>query len=170
MITLLYNVVSSNGYITEKNGSEDFIPDEVWSVFIELCNNYNVLVMGRKTYEAIQRYDDKALKQLEILPIKKVVVSRDKYFKVKDGYTTIVSPEDLPTNEKILLSSGPSLNTECLKLGLIENALLHVLPVNISGGLKVFNDDISPELLLVNEEKYPDGRKLCFYQVKDNQE
>ena len=165
MITLLYNVISSNGYITEKNSSEDFIPNEVWDIFIELCKNYSVLVMGRKTYESIQKYDKKALEQLEDLTIKKIVVSRDKNFKIKDSYTTITSPEYLPTDEKILLSSGPSLNTACLKLGLIENILLHVLPVNISGGLKVFDDNVSPSLLLVHEEKYPDGRKLCFYQI-----
>jgi len=165
MITLLYNVVSANGYIIERNGGEEFISDEIWKVFIELCKNYSVLVMGRKTYEALQKYDERLLNQLEELPIKKIVVSQNSDFQAKTGYFTLRSPEDLPFDEKILLSSGPSLNTACLKLGLIENVLLNVLPQTISGHLKVFEEGMTPTLNLVHEEKYPDGRKLIFYQV-----
>ena len=36
MITL-YNVISADGYITERDGSEDFIPDSVFDDFIDLC-------------------------------------------------------------------------------------------------------------------------------------
>lgn len=166
MITL-YNVVSSDGYITERNGEEDFIPDDAWNDFILLCEDYDILVMGRKTYEALQNYNVMLLKQLEDLPIEKIVVSRDAAFHPKGGYGLVTSPEDIdPDDGKILLSSGPSLNTSFLKLGMIDYALLNILPVTIAGRLKVFNDEIQSPLALVHEEKKEGGRKLCFYQVK----
>ena len=51
MVTL-YNVVSSDGYIAREDGSEDFIPDELWPLTLEVFKKFDVLVMGRKPYEA----------------------------------------------------------------------------------------------------------------------
>ncbi len=110
MITC-YNVISSDGYITRKDGSEDFIPDQLWSKTLDVFKRFDVLVVGRKTYDAIQNYDKEPLDLLEKLDIKKVVVTRDKNFQPKLGYIVIYTPEDvLHIDENILVLSGPTLN------------------------------------------------------------
>ena len=51
-----YNVISKDGYIATKDGKEDFIPSYLWDTFLDICSQNDVVVMGRKTYEAIQTY------------------------------------------------------------------------------------------------------------------
>ena len=53
MITL-YNVISADGFIARLDGDEDFIPDDLWPHTLEFFKKYDALVMGRKTYDAMQ--------------------------------------------------------------------------------------------------------------------
>lgn len=43
-----YNVISSDGFIAQTDGSEDFIPDEVWGDFLEFLGEYDALLIGKK--------------------------------------------------------------------------------------------------------------------------
>ena len=80
MLTL-YNVISSDGFIAAKDGGEDFIPDEVWGDFLELCAKYDALILGKNAYAAIQSFGKELVEPFEKLSIKKIVVTRDKNFK-----------------------------------------------------------------------------------------
>ena len=163
MVTL-YNVVSADGYIARKNGDEDFIPDELWADFISLCKRNDILVIGRKTYEAIQNYPEKLIKQLEELEIKRVVVTTELNFKIKPAYIIARSPKEaFGLGENILLSSGSSLNTSSLEQGLIDNIILNILPEKIYEGVRQFN--IEPKLSFVSEKIIEDGRKWCEYNI-----
>ena len=44
MVTI-YNVISSDGFIVRKDGSESFIPDELWPLTLEIFKKFDVLVM-----------------------------------------------------------------------------------------------------------------------------
>ena len=84
MLTL-YNAVSSEGFIARKDGNEDFIPDNLWQNFINLCEEYGALIMGRNTYDTIQNYGEEFIQSFEELPIKKIVVSSNQDFNPKKG-------------------------------------------------------------------------------------
>ncbi len=162
MVTL-YNVVSADGYIARKNGDEDFIPDELWEVFLSLCKKYDTEVMGGKTYKAIQVYPREQIAQFENLNIKKIIVTNDLSFVAKPGYIVAHSPKEaFALGKNILLSSGPGLNTAVLKEGLIDKVILIILPEKIGEGIRQF--DIDPKLKLISE-KFVNGRKWCEYKV-----
>lgn len=72
MVTL-YNVISADGFIARKDGSEDFIPDNLWQNFLSLCKEYGTLIIGRKTYDTIQAYDQELLGPFEALLIRKII-------------------------------------------------------------------------------------------------
>ena len=109
MITL-YNAVSADGYITERDGSEEFIPDGVWEDFIEVCKKYDTIIMGRKTYDALQKYDKALLDKFENLPAKKIVVTKNAGLILKQGYIQAFTPENaIASGTNILVSSGPNL-------------------------------------------------------------
>lgn len=57
------------------DGAENFIPDSVFDDFIDLCKRNDAVVMGRKTYDAMQKYPKDLLDKLETLSVKKIVVS-----------------------------------------------------------------------------------------------
>lgn len=164
MVTL-YNAVSEDGFIARKDGSEDFIPDEVWGDFLSLCKMYDSLVMGRKTYEIIQQYSEEMIKEFESLNIKKIVVTNDTKFQVKSGYITASSPKESISNGiNILLSSGPTLNESVLSQNLIDVVIKNIIPESIGDGIKQFENE--PNLVLEIEEDVGGGRKLCTYKVK----
>jgi dihydrofolate reductase len=139
----LYNVISADGFIAIADGSEDFIPDEMWVGFIDLCKQYGSFITGRKTYDAIQKYDDELLRTLEELSIKKIVVSNDKEFKTKKGYTVAHSlQEALELAPNGLVSSGPTLNNSLLEAGLVDKIILKKLPVRVGSGIPAFDQNL----------------------------
>jgi dihydrofolate reductase len=160
----LYNVISSDGFIAKEDGSEDFIPDSLWNDFLNLCKSYGVLVMGRNTYDAIQKYNKKLVESFESLAIKKIVVSADSNFSPRQGYVLVRSPKEaFETEQDALVSSGPSLNNFLLKEGMVSQIILYKVPVSIGNGIKPF-DDI--EMALIKENKRSDGITENFYSVK----
>ena len=164
MITL-YNVISADGFIARKDGSEDFIPEGLWGEFLDLCKGYDTIVMGRKTYEAIQEYPRDHIEEFEKLDIKKVIVTKDNNFLVKPHYIISHSPEEaLIIGKNTLLTSGPTLNTYFLEKGLIDKVILNVLPEKIGEGIRLFN--IEPKLALVFEKEISVGRKWQEYKVE----
>jgi len=164
MITC-YNVISSDGYITRKDGSEDFIPDQLWPETLKILERFDVLAMGRKTYDAIQNYDEELLEPFEKLDIEKVVVTRDKKFQLKSGYMAVYTPEDvLRIGKNILVLSGPTLNNYFLEKKLVDNIIFHQLPVSIGDGIRPFNTEIKKRFTLISKTQLEQVKELV-YQV-----
>ncbi len=158
-----YNVISCDGYIARKNGDEDFIPDELWGTFLNLCKKYDTEVMGGNTYRTIQKYPKKQILEFENLSIQKIIVTNDLSFAAKPGYTVVHSPKEaFALGKNVLLSSGPGLNTSALNEGLIDKVILIILSEEIGQGIKQFN--IEPNLTL-RSEKIINGKRWCEYEV-----
>lgn len=166
MLTL-YNVISQDGFIAREDGDEDFIPDELWTDFLDLCQQYDALILGRKTYNAVQEYPENLIEDFERLELKKVVVTRDENFTPKKGYLVAHSPEEaMKFGKNILLSSGPTLNTDFLEKGLIDKVIFNILPERINTGLKVFNHEA--DLIINSEKEMPNGRKWRVFNIKNH--
>jgi len=164
MLTL-YNVISSDGFIARNDGSEDFIPDNLWPNFLDLCRKYGTLIMGRKTYDAVQQYGKEFSQSLEELPIRKIVISGNLSFRPKKGYIVAHSPKDaLAIAPDALVSSGPTLNNFLLKNGLAKNIILHEVPAAIREGIRPFDKD---GIMLTPLEGAPElaGVKVYEYSV-----
>lgn len=163
-----YNVISSDGFIAQEDGSEDFIPNEVWNDFLELCNEYDTLLIGKNTYTTIQGFEKELIGPFEKSNIKKIVVTRDKDFIPKAGYEKIMSINDtIKTSLNVLLCSGPSLNTAFLKEKLIDQIILNRLLITLGKGVQQFKTDIAPKLTPLPEftRKTKGERTLEFYKV-----
>jgi len=167
MITL-YNVVSADGFIADKNESEDFIPDEVWDDFLELCDTYDTLIIGKNTYAAIQSFGKELVEPFENTNIRKVIITRDESFISKAMYEKARSIDDaLKMGSDILLSGGPILNTAFLKRKLINQIILNRLPMTLGAGIPQFETDTIPQLILLPKltRKMGGKRKLEFYMI-----
>ncbi|MHB8660877.1 MAG: dihydrofolate reductase family protein [Minisyncoccota bacterium] len=163
----LYNVVSEDGYIAAKDGSEDFIPDELWPITLALMARYDALIMGRKTYDALQKYPATLLVPLESLLTKKIVITRNTHFYPKQGFIVARSPEDaLKAGMNILVTSGPTTNTSFLEKKLVDKIIYHQVPVKIGRGIKPFNIETKNLLELISEKILADGVKEISFQVR----
>jgi len=152
----LYNVISADGFIAIADGSEGFIPDQMWVGFIDLCKQYGSFITGRKTYDAIQKYDEELLKTLEDLPIKRIVVSSDTRFKPKKEYAVVRSlKEAMDIAPNGLVSSGPILNNSILKAGLVDKIILRKLPVRVGNGIPAFDKNLVGRVPIEEINKIP---------------
>lgn len=140
MLTL-YNVVSSDGYIMTKDGDESFIPDSLWPTVLDVFRRYDVILMGRRTYEAFEHYGAALLEPFDRLPIRKVVISRDGSFRPKPGYEAATDPVSiLRENERVVVSSGPGFNDYLFRAKLVDKIVLHTLPATLGDGIRAFDD------------------------------
>lgn len=164
MLTL-YNVISSDGFIARKDGSEDFIPDGLWPNFLNLCKEYGTLIMGRKTYDTIQSYDEELRDSFESLPVNKIVISNNKEFHPRSGYIVVHSPEDAITiAPDALVSSGPTLNNHLLKKHMVKEIIFHEVPVSIGDGIKPF-DEVGIVLKPIDDVSQLEGIKVRKYKL-----
>lgn len=164
MITL-YNVISKDGFIARNDGSEDFIPDNIWENFLNLCEQFGTLIVGRKTYQTIQAYPKELLETFEKLNIKKFVITNNPTFIAKAGYTVVLSPKkvDLLTFNA-LVSSGPILNNYLLANHLVKRVIFHELPIKIGEGIKPFDAE-GITLISVSGVTQLEGLKVREYEI-----
>lgn len=164
MLTL-YNVISQDWFIADKNGSEEFIPDELWPTTLETIKKFDVLVMGRKTYETIQAYPEGNRAALEALPIRKIVITKNNDFHPKQGYEVLHTADEIAKlNANVLVSSGPTLNNSLLKERLVDMVIVHQLPVSVGNGTPVFDPTFQRSLTLESERGLPPATE-CIYSV-----
>jgi len=91
MKVILSMAISANGIIATKEGSEDFLSHGNWIQFIKLVNKVRCFIWGRKTYEAVIKWEGDYLNDLK--GAKKVVISNSD-LKLKEGFILAHSPEE----------------------------------------------------------------------------
>lgn len=146
MLTL-YNVVSTDGYIAREDGSEDFIPDSCWPYTLGVLGQYDCIILGRKTYEAIQQYPEDSQESFDSLSARKIVITKDKNFHPKQGYDVAHTPEEVVVPKlNIVATSGPTLNQYLIDAGLVDKIIYHEIPTVIGRGIKSYRDTGSIEV------------------------
>lgn len=166
MVTV-YNVISKDGFIARKDGEEDFIPEEIWEYDMQFFRQFDTWIMGRKTYEAIRRYDEESQKLFDKLNIQKIVVTENKDFQAKEGITIAHSIGDaVRTGKNILICSGSILNTNALKQNLVDNVIQYQLPIEIGDGIRPFNVETKNILKKIKEDIAELGTITAYKVIK----
>lgn len=164
MVTL-YNVVSADDFIASKDGSEEFIPDAFWPQTLSFMRGFDSIVLGRRSYEALQRYDRDLIDGFEALPVRKFVATTDPNYEVKAGYELIHHFHDLSSNSvDWLVTSGPTLNNYLLEHSLVERIVLHQLPVSIFDGTKPFDEVYKNKFVIVSRNPI-EGAEEIIYEI-----
>lgn len=145
MLTL-YNVVSADGYVARKDGSEDFIPNSYWPHTLEVLKQFDRIILGRKTYETIQGYEKELRGSFDNLPVQKIILTRDASFLPRQEYEVAHAPEEvIEPNLNVVATSGPSLNQYLIDSSLVDKIIYHEVPVAIGGGIRPYRDTGSIE-------------------------
>lgn len=169
MNIILSMAVSANGMIATADGSEDFLSHENWNRFVSLANRVGCFLWGRKTYEAVSKWDKSYLVPLE--NVTKLVLSSSQ-ITVAEGFTVVHSPdeaishaEDLGLTEMIV-TGGATINTEFAKRDLMDEVILDINPSIIGNGIPLFaTDDFEMNLKLVSTETLSEGIVEVRYEV-----
>jgi dihydrofolate reductase len=174
MRDLIYHVACTvDGFIAHEDHTIDGFPGEgehVTDYFASLKNDYDVVLMGRRTYEF-------GLRQGVTNPypwMKQYVVSRTMASSpdtnvelVSEGVVDLARRLKQEPGKPIYLCGGANLAATLLAEGLIDTIILKLNPVLFGSGIPLFSGAIEQtDLELTGSKTYDSGVVLLHYRVK----
>ena len=163
--------MSVNGFIARENGDEDFISNAHWADYVRLCHEHGNVIIGRKTYEAINSWDDD-IGFDDLIGVTKIILSNDVDMEVGPEFFILPSPEEAmgflhdAGFENAFVCGGSQVNTAFLKKHLIHKIILNIEPILVSGGKRVFaDDDFVEKLKFVSREERENGIVTLNYET-----
>lgn len=163
--------ISSNGIIATEKGDEDFLSHKNWEKFCELVREFGNFIVGRKTYEAVKKWDG-GYNFDDLLGVKKVIISQDNSFKLDKGYVLASSPEDALAKlsqkgfGKTLVTGGANINSAFAKAGLLDEIILNVEPIFMGRGIPLFApQDFEMKAKLISVDKSKEGILTLKYAM-----
>ena len=161
--------MSANGIIATETGDEDFLSHENWEKFCGLARKFGNFIVGRKTYEAVKKWND-GYNFDDLVGVEKVVISRDQNFKLDEGYILAISPQDalakLSRFENVLVTGGANINSAFAKANLLDEVILNVEPVFVGKGIPLFApQDFEMNLKFISSDKSNKGIATLIYSA-----
>ncbi len=163
MKVVLYMAITANGYIAKKNNETPW-SDEEWESFSEKVKEIKNLIIGRKTFEIM----DKENEFQKIGNPFTVIVSN----KEENNSNFVNSPEqaiDLLKEKgfsKILVAGGGMLNSSFMQKGLIDEIYLDVEPFLFGKGINLFADnDFETKLELFETKQLSKNTIQLHYRI-----
>jgi dihydrofolate reductase len=151
--------------------------DDIGARFFKTMETSDTLLLGRKTWQihsVFESMDDPFAKSLTQMP--KFVVS--KTLKNTDSWSnsTIISDNVVEEIKKLKIKNGKNIlidGSSVLLKSLIENKLidtfqLHVYPLVLGNGKKLFHEGKKISLDLVESKMLPTGVQFLEYKLKNN--
>ncbi|MFK7932277.1 MAG: dihydrofolate reductase family protein [Saprospiraceae bacterium] len=171
----LYSAISLDGKIAKASGEVDWLdqipnPNKLDYGYFAFYDTIDTVLMGNKTYQQVLGFDV----PYPYREKKSYVFTRDTSL-ASDENVTFISKNipdfltDLKEQEgkDIWLVGGGALNALLLKHQLVDEFIVHVMPIVLGGGISLFSDIIEPtQLELLNSKTYDTGVVELNYQVK----
>ncbi|MGB6299822.1 MAG: dihydrofolate reductase family protein [Rivularia sp. (in: cyanobacteria)] len=167
-----YVACSVDGFIARKDGSfNDFVFEgEVVNDYIESFKLFDIVLMGRKTYEI-------GLKEGKTnpYPIMNSYVFSHSMKQSPDENVKLVSEDGIElvrslkneAGKDIYLCGGANLATTLFAEKLIDSIILKINPFVMGSGIPLFGEVIQPTALELTDSKvYESGVLLVNYQVQ----
>lgn len=161
--------ISANGIIATETGDEEFLSHENWEKFCELAREYGNFIVGRKTYEAVKKWDG-GYSFDDLVGVEKIVISQDQSLQLDKGYTLASSPQDalakLSRFERALVTGGANINSAFAKTNLLDEIILNVEPTFVGKGVPLFApQDLELSLKFISSKESDKGILTLNYSV-----
>lgn len=170
MRIILTMATSANGMIASPTGSEDFLSHSNWVQFTKLAHKIGCFIWGRKTYQAVTKWEGDYLAELK--NIKKIILSQSN-IELGEGFELAHSAEEALTKleqagyKEVIITGGATLNTEFAKRGLIDEVILDLNPTILGEGIPIFQpQDFQLSLEFISAEKIAPDIIELHYLVK----
>lgn len=168
--TISYIAVSLNGKIARKDGQVDWLdaipnPDNNDYGYFAFYNSIDATIMGNSTYKLLKSWGI----DLPYKGKKNYVLSNKQ--STKDDHMTFINLTQVDQIKKqaeknIWLIGGGVTNTSFLNAGLIDELIIHVMPVIIPDGLDLFANFPKETMLeLMHTKHYESGVIELHYKI-----
>jgi dihydrofolate reductase len=182
MARLIYPAIASlDGYVADESGRFDWAePDEAVHAFVnDLERSAGTYLYGRRMYEVMVAWEtlDSDFEQPPYIQdfariwqaADKIVYSRT-LTAVSAARTRIEREFDpevvrrMKANlESDIIIGGPTLASDAIEAGLVDEYHLFVAPVAVGGGLRFLPDHIRLDLVLLDERRFANGMVYLRY-------
>lgn len=159
MRRLRFNVaVSIDGFIAGPNGESDWILMDPTIDFHALFDQFDTLLMGRKTFEAWLKLGTGGLETgKRIVVVSRTLQKKDypgtQYTIIRDDIVRHVEALKAESGKDIWLFGGGELFRELLDARLVDTVELAVIPILLSRGVPVLAPGATSTLLHLTESK-----------------
>ncbi len=170
MKRLRYNVAASlDGFIADPNGDYDWIPMDPTIDFGALFNQFDVFVLGRRTFETLraQGVNNPLIgKQIVVASRTMSPLGDDPFPVVTDKIVERVTELKQETGKDIWLFGGGELFRCLLDAGLVDSVEVAVVPILLSEGVPLLPPgQRSSPLKLASSQVLPSGIVMLSYDV-----
>jgi len=171
---IIYAATSLDGMIAKADGSVDWLdelpnPEQLDYGYFDFYDTIDATIMGNKTYQQVLGFD---------VPFpykgkKNYVLTRNTSL-TKDENVEFISkdPIDIIRNLKesdgkdIWLIGGGEINTLLLNNGLIDQIIVHIMPIILGSGIPLFNKEVNVSMLeLIESKTYSTGVIEMRYDI-----
>lgn len=170
MKVILFMAMSLNGIIAGEDGSEDFLSDANWQTFSDLAKLHGCFIIGRKTFEIVQKWPDYNFNTIDAKL--KIIVSKKECPELEAPFVGASSPIDAINKavaenfNSVILTGGSTLNSAFLSESLVDEIILNVEPAIIGSGIPVFaKGNFEKRLKLLDATKITDDILQVRYKV-----
>jgi dihydrofolate reductase len=166
-----YIAISLNGKIARADGRVDWLenipnPENTDYGYYKFYESVDTSIQGYGTYKQLMSWDIPFPYQ----EIKNYVLTSKTMANTKDvEFINMDQILDIKKNKgkNIWLIGGGITNTEFLNKGLLDEIILHIMPIIIPDGLDLFANIPNETMLqLINSKTYKSGVVEMHYQVK----
>jgi dihydrofolate reductase len=133
-----YQVAASlDGYISGPNGEADWIIMDPDIDFAAMFQQYDTLLVGRRTFEAMARGGDPGMPGMKVFVFSRTLRQRDYpgMTIVAKNFKKTVAALRAERGKDIWLFGGGSLFGSLLEAGLVDTVEVAVIPVLLGGGI-----------------------------------
>lgn len=178
---LIYSMITSvDGYVSGPDGSFDFLSDEETHSFInDHFAGVGTYLYGRRMYELMTYWETAHLEPDQpegVLEYTRGWQAADKivFSRTLDAPTTsrtrlerefdpVAVARWKEESDADFSIDGPTIATEAIRAGLVDEYHLLIAPVIVGGGQRFFPDGVAVSLRLQKEHHLPNGLVLLEY-------
>jgi dihydrofolate reductase len=157
MRQVVYSVAMSlDGYIAGPAGESDWIVIDPEIDFEAMFTRFDVILMGRKTYETTRTHQGESTPGIESYVFSRTLKQADcRGVTVSDNPSQTVSALKEQPGKDIWLFGGGELFQSLLKVGLVDRVSVAIMPVLLGGGVPLLPDSQSrARLRLIEHQCY----------------
>lgn len=159
MANILYMAISQDGFIAGLNDETPW-SDAEYEAFERFVKSCDVILLGKRTFKIMQAAGE------FIEGPDYIVATHDELPVDGIGQIVIDSPEDMPDGDRVGIIGGGDLNGRLALLGVIDELILDIEPVELHEGIRLFGQhDVPLQLELIGSDLIGEDTIQRHYRV-----
>ena len=169
MNVILYMAITVDGLVAKRGGDSSWTSEADWNVFEEITKEAGAVIMGRNTFEMLQK------EGMFPFPDRQNIVMTSRSVEPEWGNVVVMSepPAEVVRAlkergfSKAVVIGGATLAGSFMKEGLINEIYLTVEPIAFGEGMKLFQGgEFEANLDLLDVKKISDNEVQLHYAVR----